>query len=193
MRTPPDMSGAGQPGTETGLPTDAAPPARDRPAVRPVVLGPGEGHARWWGRGSRATVKLTAAETSGALGMTLIEAVAGERAPRHIHTREDEIFILADGATFVTLGENSRLLEAGGVLFMPRGIPHSYEVRTPSANLYVITLPGGFEQFFLNAGYRVGERSTPAPEDWDVSRTHRIAEEIGLGLQWCEQRADEGG
>ncbi|MFC5722901.1 cupin domain-containing protein [Streptomyces gamaensis] len=153
--------------------------------ILPAVLRPTDGEQRLWGKGSLVTVKLTAEQTRGALGMTHFTAEFGERSPSHIHTLEDEIFMIRSGGVRATVGERTELLEGGSVLFLPRGIPHSYEVESDSAELYVLTCPGGFERFFLHGGYPVelGE-AAPVGNRWSVDRTKEIAEKLGLGILW---------
>jgi quercetin dioxygenase-like cupin family protein len=133
------------------------------------------------------TAMLTAEETAGAAGLTRLRAAPGERGPRHIHAREDELFVVLGGRLRVFAGERTRLLDAGGLAFLPRGIPHGYEVIGAGADVLIITMPGGFERFFLEGGYPVardGESRVGAR--WSVSRTKRIAEELGLGLTWLD-------
>jgi quercetin dioxygenase-like cupin family protein len=153
--------------------------------MQPIILHPGEGHARLWGQGSTITTKLTAADTGGALGLTVLHAASRERAPWHIHTREDEIFLVICGEVFTAVGDESAVLTDGGVLFLPRGIPHRYEVRGDRAEIYILTVPGGFERFFLTAGYPVGP-AAKVGEQWSVSRTKGIAAQLDLGMQWLE-------
>ncbi|MER5479750.1 cupin domain-containing protein [Streptomyces sp. NPDC002734] len=153
----------------------------------PVIRRDGEGTSRLWGKGSVVTTKLSARETGGLLGVTHFSAVAGERAPRHTHTLEDEIFIVEGGQIRLTAGERTEVVEGAGVLFLPRGIPHSYLVESETARFYVITTPGGFERFFSEAGYPVRTgTSAPVGASWSVDRTVDFAEKLSLGVVWGE-------
>ncbi|MEU1124559.1 cupin domain-containing protein [Streptomyces sp. NPDC005899] len=151
----------------------------------PIVRRDGDGIARLWGNGSVVTTKLSAQESGGALGITYFSAVQGERAPRHTHTVEDEIFIIEGGEIVLTVGERTETVNGAGVLFLPRGIPHSYLVESETARFYVITTPGGFERFFSETGYPVTPGlSAPVGKAWNVDRTTEFAENLGLGLIW---------
>ncbi|MFJ3825049.1 cupin domain-containing protein [Streptomyces nodosus] len=131
------------------------------------------------------TTKLSAEETGGALGITHFSAVQGERAPRHAHTLEDEIFIIEGGDVRLTVGDRTEIVNGAGVLFLPRGIPHSYLVESETARFYVVTTPGGFERFFSQAGYSADlGKSAPVGESWSVDRTVEFAENLGLGVIW---------
>lgn len=151
----------------------------------PVIRRDGEGISRLWGKGSVVTTKLSAEETGGTLGITHFSAVMGERAPRHTHTLEDEIFIIEGGEVLLTVGDGTEIVNGAGVLFLPRGIPHSYLVESETARFYVVTTPGGFERFFSEAGYPTGlGNSAPVGESWSVDRTMEFAENLGLGMIW---------
>lgn len=151
----------------------------------PIIRRDGEGISRLWGKGSVVTTKLSAEETGGALGITHFSAVLGERAPRHTHTLEDEIFIIEGGDVRLTVGDRTEIVNGAGVLFLPRGIPHSYLVESQTARFYVITTPGGFERFFSQAGYSTDlGKSAPVGESWSVDRTVEFAENLGLGVIW---------
>ncbi|MEV5377518.1 MULTISPECIES: cupin domain-containing protein [Actinomycetes] len=157
----------------------------DKDEILPAVLKPGDGTQRLWGKGSLVTVKLTAEQTRGAMGMTHFAAKLGERSPSHIHTLEDEIFMIGSGGVRATVGDRTELLEGGSVLFLPRGIPHSYLVESETADLYVLTCPGGFERFFLDGGYPVHMgAAAPVGDRWSVERTQEVAEKLGLGIIW---------
>ncbi|WEH36700.1 cupin domain-containing protein [Streptomyces sp. AM 4-1-1] len=142
---------------------------------------------RLWGQGSVLTTELTAAQTGGVLGVTRFEAVCGERGPRHVHSLEDELFIVGDGELVITVGERTQGISGAGALFLPRGVPHSYEVLSRTATFRVVTTPGGFERFFMVAGFPVGgDEQPPTGARWSVQRTKEVAERLGLGLTWCE-------
>lgn len=153
----------------------------------PVIVRSGEGRSRLWGRGSLVTKKLAAEQTGGAIGITHFSAVSQERGPRHIHTLEDEIFLVVDGLVDVSVGEYAETVHGSSILFLPRGVPHSYRVVSETAEFYVITTPGGFERFFAEVGYPPGMRdAAPVGRRWSVSRTQELANELGVGLIWCE-------
>ncbi|MER6084247.1 cupin domain-containing protein [Streptomyces sp. NPDC001833] len=151
----------------------------------PVIRRDGEGISRLWGKGSVVTTKLAAEETGGALGITHFSAVKGERAPRHTHTLEDEIFIVEGGEVVLTVGDRTEIVDGAGVLFLPRGVPHSYLVESETARFYVITTPGGFERFFSETGYPIRLRgSAPVGDAWSADRAAEFSERLGLGLIW---------
>jgi len=68
----------------------------------------------------------------------------GEEPDDHTHRTEDEIFYVLEGAiTFRCAGETFDL-EAGGFIFLPRGMKHGYTVLGDhEVRLIVVTAPGG--------------------------------------------------
>jgi quercetin dioxygenase-like cupin family protein len=100
--------------------------------------------------GNRATIKATAHDTDGAFSMLEFVAEPGASAsPPHVHTREEECLYVLDGRLVVTVGEDERVLEAGGFAYMPRGIVHTWRNPDPTPTRFLtMLLPGGGELFF---------------------------------------------
>lgn len=142
---------------------------------------------RLWGPAGPAeptqlSVQLTAEESDGRAGVTYFSAQAGETAPLHWHTHEDELFLIAEGSVRLTADGESTVLSKGGCAFLPRGVVHGYTVLDGPAEFFVVTTPGGFERFFLAAGDAVG---TSAPDrNWSRESSRDIGAELGIGLHW---------
>jgi quercetin dioxygenase-like cupin family protein len=80
--------------------------------------------------------------------LTLIESHTTGGAPWHVHSREDEYFYVLDGVITVRCGEDS--FEAGprSFVFLPRGLPHAWDVAGEGvATVLIITAPAGLEEF----------------------------------------------
>jgi quercetin dioxygenase-like cupin family protein len=105
---------------------------------RGYVLHPGEGVA-----GSE--VKASKQSTGGML--TLIESETTGGAPLHVHTHEDECFYVVEGHITVQCGDET--FEAGprAFVFLPRGVPHAWDVVGESATVLLITVPAMLEEF----------------------------------------------
>lgn len=106
----------------------------------PYFLPPGEGVP-----GFGADVKAGRVSTGG--GLTVIESRTTGGAPLHIHTREDEYFYVVEGTISVQCGEEE--FEAGprSFVFLPRGVPHSWDVVGDEATLLLMTVPAMLEEF----------------------------------------------
>jgi len=108
--------------------------------LNPYVLLSGEGVA-----GFDASVKAARASTGG--NLSLIESHTRGGAPWHIHTREDEYFYVLNGVISVHLGREAYAAGPGSFVFLPRGIPHAWDVEGESATLLMMTVPAMLEEF----------------------------------------------
>jgi mannose-6-phosphate isomerase-like protein (cupin superfamily) len=104
-------------------------------------------------------VRASAETTRGAF--TVIEELPPMvDTPLHVHAKEDEMFYVLEGEHIVQCGDQEFNLGPGGVVFLPRGIPHSQRRVVPGeGRLLVLTSPAGFEGFFreLAEADRAGE------------------------------------
>ncbi len=123
------------------------------------------------------TMRLLANATDSAGRYTVIEQVTppGWGPPRHIHSREDEIFYILDGSYELHVGEERRIVSAGASAILPRNIPHGFRnvSSTPSRLVFVIT-PGGLEEYFMAVA-----KCSPTP---DPPQLVELARPFGLTL-----------
>jgi mannose-6-phosphate isomerase-like protein (cupin superfamily) len=117
--------------------------------VQAVVAAPGSGsESNIFGR---HVVRVTAAQTGGAMGVWEDVVAPGEGPPLHIHTREDELFHVIEGRFRFWAGDECVSAEAGTTLVLPRGVPHRFENAGDAGGRLLVTVtPGGFENFFLD-------------------------------------------
>ena len=109
--------------------------------LEPYLVLPGEGVA-----GFDASVKASRDSTGG--NLSLIESHTRGGAPWHIHTREDEYFYVIEGTIVVHVGEETYEAPPGSFVFLPRGIPHAWDVSGDDvATLLMITVPAMLEEF----------------------------------------------
>ena len=92
-------------------------------------------------------IKASAETTGGAF--TLFEERDPVDTPLHVHEREDELFYVLEGEHVFQVGEQELRAGPGGVVFAPRGVPHSQRRVVPrSGRVLILTAPGGLEGFF---------------------------------------------
>ena len=96
-----------------------------------------------WIDGGIFSVLLDKDATDGQLTVGRFDVAKGEAPPYHMHTREDEIFLLIKGTALVWAGDEETSLGEGGIVFLPRNIPHAYRITSERADLLLITTPGG--------------------------------------------------
>ena len=153
------------------------------PNERQPVFQPAAGGEAHWFTTNRITIRVRAEQTGGAFG--LIEAVApvGAAPPLHIHHREDESFWVLEGEVKIQCGEQTFHAGPGDFAFLPRGVPHGFVVEgdRPARFLNVIT-PGGFEQFFADAGRPAEGEGLPPVGPPDIELLGRVSGEYGSDL-----------
>ena len=92
-------------------------------------------------------IKASAATTGGAF--TLFEESESVDTPLHVHEREDELFYVLEGDHVFQVGEEEFCVGPGGLVFAPRGVPHSQRRVVPrTGRVLVLTAPAGLEGFF---------------------------------------------
>jgi quercetin dioxygenase-like cupin family protein len=149
-------------------------------AVRPYLAHQGE--ARWYGD-SLFEFLIPTEATGGTLSVFRATLVEGFSPPRHVHTREDEVFLVLDGDVLFDLDGERMLAGPGTSVFMPRGIPHTFRVESPVARLLGVITPGEFEQLFRNLSVPALERRLPESGSAPLDVPAVIAEQTRLGTE----------
>jgi mannose-6-phosphate isomerase-like protein (cupin superfamily) len=100
--------------------------------------------------GTAMRLIATGAETGGCYTVGEQVTPVGWGPPRHMHSREDEIFYVLEGTYEVHCGDVRRTISTGACAILPRGIPHGFRNAslTPARLMFVIT-PSGLENYFI--------------------------------------------
>ena len=141
-----------------------------------------QSEARWYGN-SLWEFLVPADATDGKLSVFQATMPEGFSPPRHIHTREDEVFLVLEGEAWFDVDGERQLAGPGTSVYMPRGVPHTFRVKSPAARMLGIMTPGAFEQLFRNLSVPAGERTLPKPGTVPFDIPTVIAEQIRLGTQ----------
>jgi mannose-6-phosphate isomerase-like protein (cupin superfamily) len=152
----------------------AAMAGREAPAFLPVLTDTAAGRTFSM---LGATMRLIAPAAATAGLYTVFEQVTppGWGPPRHVHSREDEIFYILEGAYDLHVGDERRTVSAGASAVLPRNVPHGFRnaASTPGRLLFVIA-PGGLEEYFLAVA-----QCAPAP---NPAQLVELARPFGLTL-----------
>ena len=141
-----------------------------------------EGEARWYGD-SLWEFLIPSDATGGKLSVFQATVPEGFSPPRHIHTREDEVFLVLEGEVCFDLDGERRLAGPGTSVYMPRGAAHTFRVKSPVARMLGMMTPGAFEQLFRNLSVPAGARTMPAPGTVPFDIPAVMAEQTRLGTQ----------
>lgn len=113
--------------------------------------------------GERLTLKATRALTN--YGFTLIENLVapGSESLPHLHQNEDEAFYILEGEMNVTVGDETFHAKPGSFVFLPRCVPHHWQVLggSPVRFLLFFTI-SAIEGFFIETVTQVN-RPQPTP------------------------------
>jgi quercetin dioxygenase-like cupin family protein len=125
-----------------------------------------------WLDGGTLAILLDGKATNGQLMVGRFDVSEGEAPPYHKHTREDEVFMLIKGTALLWLDDEEMELSEGGIVFLPKNIPHAYRITSKKADLLMINTPAGIEGMFRYAGR---DKAVPRPAGFEVT-PERMAE-----------------
>ncbi|MGY1702158.1 cupin domain-containing protein [Geodermatophilus sp. SYSU D00766] len=118
------------------------------PSSVPPFVVPRDGGERFSFSGTTLVLRAAADTTGGSC--TVLEEVAPLLdTPTHVHSREDEMYYVVEGDHVFVCGGQEFHAGPGGLVFLPRGIPHAHRRLVPGfGRLVCILVPGGLEGFF---------------------------------------------
>jgi mannose-6-phosphate isomerase-like protein (cupin superfamily) len=113
----------------------------------------------------------------------IIEAIVapGGGAPLHVHADLDDSFYLVSGRLAMRCGDESFLVEPGGYVSLPHGVPHTFRVvgGEPAVMLQVHT-DDSFLRFVKAVGHPATSRDlADAPPVADLEAAFQAAAETG--------------
>jgi mannose-6-phosphate isomerase-like protein (cupin superfamily) len=143
---------------------------------QPVAIPPGSGKIL---RSLGVTHKLTRPQTTGAF--YLCEAVFAPEggSPLHIHHYEDEVIHVLEGAVDIRLDTKQLHAPAGGIIHLPKNIPHALRnpLKTP-LRIMVCAIPGGLEGYFDEVDHALQSGTLTNDTHTKISMKY--------GLEWLE-------
>ena|SRR5579875_2216397 len=157
-------------------------PQRIRDASAPWQVLAREGQAVWF-TNNLMVLKATSESTGGAYGLVEALAPPGSGPPLHVHRREDEAFWILEGDLTVRCGDQTFAAGPGSYTFLPRGIPHTFAVEGSSpARILSVCSPGGFEQYFVEAGQPAVGSELPPAAPVDVALLTRVGRNYNVEI-----------
>jgi len=131
--------------------------------LAPIAHGPSEGEHLWF-FGGLTTIKAEGSQTGGRVMVTEQLAPRGGGSPLHVHRNEDEWFYVLEGELTIWVDGTTHVVGAGGFVFGPRDVPHTFVVSSEQARFLLVTEPAGFEGFIHALGEpAIRQEIPPAP------------------------------
>ncbi|MCW3111447.1 MAG: Cupin 2 conserved barrel domain protein, partial [Segetibacter sp.] len=111
-------------------------------------------------------VKISGTDTNGALSIFEQTSLSqGKGTPLHVHSSQDEIFYVLEGAYYFQVGEEKHHLKTGDSIFLPRQVPHAWTQVSEKGKMTVILQPAGkLENFFATVAALDHEPTTKEME-----------------------------
>ena len=141
------------------------------------VVRPGDGE-RVRAFGNEIEFLLTGEQTADSLTVGLASVPPGNGPPPHVHSSDDELFLILEGEyRFFVNGEWTNA-GPGSVVYLPRGSVHTFQVvsATPGRH-WTLQTPSGFERYFARAA-----EVFAAPGPPNVARLAAIGAEYGYSF-----------
>jgi quercetin dioxygenase-like cupin family protein len=145
----------------------------------PIILSPGEGDHRSFLGGGRHTWKLLAEDTGGAFFLFEDVMTKGKTTPLHAHPEADETVYLLEGEIVVQVDGKRTQFGAGGVSFVPKGIPHAFLVLSDTARILTFQTPGIGQAFYRDASEPSTDESSSG---FDIARLQASAHDNPRGI-----------
>ncbi|MAT14098.1 MAG: cupin [Planctomyces sp.] len=128
----------------------------------------------------------TGAETAGKYASFEAIVPPGSGPPPHIHSREEESFLVLEGEMTFYLGEERIVAEAGTFLNMPIGSLHRFKNESEKmARMIISVAPAGIEEMFFEVGQPLADDATtaPPPSEADIHKLLEAAPRYGVEIK----------
>ncbi len=125
--------------------------------------------------GITMTIAVTAAETHGASVTVDTVVPPGGGPPAHIHTREDETYVITSGHFRFWHGTHVMDATPGTVVYLPRNEAHQFlNVGSTPGEMVMTVVPAGIERMFRT----ISDRGLTPPKD--LAEIVRLGSEYGI-------------
>lgn len=148
----------------------------------PEVIAPGHGH-HFHFLNHLATIKSRPGAT-GSMSVVEFTAPRGFGPPLHRHDAEDELFVLLEGELALHSGDTELIARAGDLAVLPRGVPHTFQVRSDEARFTCVTAARSgvprFDQLIGALGEPTDHPVMPEPGYVDATYVADVCQQHGI-------------
>lgn len=134
--------------------------------------------------GSIVNIIISGNDTNGSL--TLVEHIErkGGEPPFHIHHNEDELIYVKEGTLNFFLDDEVIHAQEGDSIFLPRGIPHKFELESEQVNFLTTAVSSGYDDFIKEVGKTLNtdEIKPKIPTTEDVKNLVSIGKKYNMSF-----------
>jgi mannose-6-phosphate isomerase-like protein (cupin superfamily) len=121
------------------------------------------------------TCKVRSDQTDNRYAVLELVLGPGQGAPLHVHQREDEIMFIVEGELEVTHGDETHHALPGGIIVLPKGLPHAFRNSGTTPNRVLITaVPGGLDRYFEEINALAASGTATQAEFDEVNQRYEI-------------------
>lgn len=128
----------------------------------PVVVE-STGGRMLWHLGALMNFKALGSETGGAFWAVEGYADKHMTVPLHVHSHEDEVWYVLEGRIRFFIADVVRICGPGTFAYIPRGIPHTFQIISETARWFGFGTPAGLDGWFFETGEPAPTPTLPPP------------------------------
>jgi quercetin dioxygenase-like cupin family protein len=147
--------------------------------MNPVLVARDEGE-RFHFLNTLNTVKITGEQTKGTLTVVEFLAPRNDGPPLHRHDAADELLYILEGELWLSCADTEAVRGEGAVAWLPRGLPHTFQVRSETARVLVVSTPSGFERLVATLGEPTQSRALPEPLEVDPAHIAEVCAQFNI-------------
>ena len=128
----------------------------------------------------------TGEETDGKYATFEAIVPPGSGPPPHVHSREEESFLVLEGEMTFQLGDERFVAGEGTFLNMPVGSLHCFKNESDkTARLLISLAPAGLEEMFFEVGTPLDDDATtaPPPSEAEIKKLLEAAPRYGVEIK----------
>ncbi len=126
------------------------------------------------------TTKVSAEHSDGELTAMEFVGQRGFGPPLHQHDKEDELFYVVEGEIWFSCGDVEAAHGAGATVWLPRGRPHQFQIRSETARVFQVTTPGQFDRFVASLGSPIDGPELPDPVEIDPGHVAAVCAQYDI-------------
>ena len=119
----------------------------------------------YWTMGYLMTWLAEGKDTDGRFSLVDVVVPKGTEPPPHIHSHEDEAYYILEGEFTFQVGEQTIEAGPGDYVWLPRGIQHAPQLKTPEGRALIVITPAGLEEAFKQVSEPARAPTLPPPPE----------------------------